>query len=411
MKRWVRKWRRWDARWLAPLPAGRWQLLAPADYPFFIPLLAAILVFGVTIGPRPGNVTWETALLCGVGFVLMLLLHFWAARSPRVRCFLLAGYMMLLLALGAGLVGLSIALPEKIFGFEQASLRVHVGPALALLMTVMLAVSAFAASKGTRRIKDEPMAAALSAIELFQPKNRRDFMGNTSVPAFIAILLLPFLRYPVELLLPAALGVLVVRPEWVSWVGPLALIVTWLLLVFGIVFERVMEILETLGRLCFIGPQLFLTCLVIVAGVGRWLGEYHVAYIFDSPTWTIPLYILFAYAFCWFYGFWCEILLARRIISLLRRDGAAESHVAYSYGGDPGVTEVENEGRTIALHGAGRFKIEGDYNARYLEREGITPAEKALAFLTPAELLAAFRTQIEAQRPPTSGTDPLASGA
>lgn len=406
VKRCVRRWRRWDAKYLAPLPAGSWQALAPADYPFFIPLLTAFLVFGVTIGPRPGNFTVETAGLCASGLSLMLLLHAWAARSERVRAHLLAWYMALLVGLGAGLVGLSFALPETQFNPDLPTLRVHVGPPLALLLAAMLFLSGWAAGYALRRFRPEPLRTVLETAELFQPKNRSDYMGDTPAPTFCAILLLPPLRYPVQLLLPAALGVLIVRPEWVFWTGVLTLVATWLILVFGIFFDRFMEILTTLGRLFFIGPQRILSCLVIVVGLARWFQEYHVAYLFDTPTWTLPLYIAFAYALCWFYGFWCEILLARRFITLLRPDGAAETNVTYSYGGDAEVTEVKNEGRTISFHGAGRFKIEGDYEPRYRKCENISDTEKALAFLTPAEMLATFRSQLEVRKPP-GGPDPL----
>jgi hypothetical protein len=319
----------------------------------------------------------------------MLGLHAWARRSETVRIWILMHYLLILLLLGS------------LLAFAAASWEggppVHVGPVIAVLLAIMLAFAAGMAATLSKRVPHETMPAALPRVELFQPKNRGDFKGDTPWLARVSIAFLPVLRYPLQLFLPPALAALLVSSEWVVWASLGAGFVAWLLLYLGILFERLMEILKTVGRLFFIGPQRILSATIIVIAVGRWWESHFIDYLFDNPfgNWTILSYIVFAYAVAWFYGFWCEILLARRFIRLFSDGVDHPMQVDYHFLGDEGVTRVENAGRTIALHGAGRLRVEGDYDAEYRRSEAMGGDEKALAFLTPAEFIADVRTQLE----------------
>jgi hypothetical protein len=134
---------------------------------------------------------------------------------------------------------------------------------------------------------------------------------------------------------------------------------------------------------------------------------HYVNYIFDTPAgiWTISFYIFFAYALTWFYGFWCEILVARRFIRLLSPRDEPVTTIPYRFEGEEAVSRVSKRRRTIALHGAGRIKVEGYYDRAYRIAERIGN-RKALTFLTPAELLATVRTQLE-DHEWTGARDPL----
>lgn len=401
----VRAWRRFDAWALAPLSAERrgWlQLLAPADYPFFVPLLAALLVFAVTVGPRFAQWTPVTLGLFALGLVLMLGLHAWARRSERVRIRLLAGYLAILLLLGALVVAIAVAFPPQSFDLDDRPLRVHLEPVVMVALTLMLGIASWVAGRIVKRVPGELMPSALPLVELFPPKDRYDYRGDTPWLALASIVLLVPLRYPVEVLLPAALAALVLPSGSLLWPCAGLVAATWIVLVLGSFFERLMEILATIGRLFFVGPQYFLSILVVLVAIARWMHVHYITYLFDAPGGnpTVAAYVFFAYAVAWFYGFWCDILLARRFIRLLSHRPGRFSSVPYSFAGSDTVSRVQNDGRMIALHGAGRLKLTGVYESSYdpdWHDRGAAPGgdRRALAFLTPSQLLGKFCTQIE----------------
>ncbi|HYJ79583.1 MAG TPA: hypothetical protein VEW03_08290, partial [Longimicrobiaceae bacterium] len=402
VRRFVRGWRGADAHLLKPLSDRRgavWQVLAPAEYPWFIPFLAAILVVGVTAGPRPLSGTPASYGLAALGIALMLAWHAAVLRSPWLRIRLLSGYLAILVIL-AGLVVWA--------SFRDPSTPLHLGPGVALALTAMLAVASWAAGAIGRRVKGETMQSALPWVELFPSKDRGDYTGDTPGLALVSIGFLVLLRYPVQLLLPPALVALVVPSGSLFWPCLATGVAAWLALVLGVLFDRLMEVMKTVGRLFFIGPQFVLSVVVIAIAVGRWSGSHFINYLFDRPggNGTVAWYIFFAYAVAWFYGFWCEILLTRRFIRVLARDGARVSQVPYEFHGDERASRVSNAGRTIALHGAGRLMVQGAYDADYRAEQRIGAQTPARTFLTPAELLHEFRTQLEDKGWPPEGEEP-----
>ncbi|MGO7565133.1 hypothetical protein ACC754_38715, partial [Rhizobium johnstonii] len=56
--------------------------------------------------------------------------------------------------------------------------------------------------------------------------------------------------------------------------------------------------------------------------------------------------------------------------------------IAYDYEGSETLRTVRNRGRTIALHGAGRLKIEGRYEDQY-QRQTKAASKRAIQFMTP----------------------------
>ena len=401
----VRGWRHFDAWALAPLSADRrpvLQLLAPADYPFFIPLLAALLVFAVTVGPLPAQWTPVTLGLFCLGLGLMLLLHAVAMRRERVRIRLLVGYLAVLLLVDGLFVAIAVAFPAASFDPGLRPLRVHLGPVVTVSLALMLWIASSVAGRIVQRVPGELMPTALPLVELFPPKDRYDYRGDTPRLALVSIAVLVPLRYPVEMLLPAALAALVLPTGSLLWPCVLLVAAAWFALFLGGLFDRLMEILSTVGRLFFIGPQFFLSLVVIAIALARWMHVHYVTYLFDAPGGnpTVALYVFFAYAVAWFYGFWCEILLARRFIRLLSDEPGRPTSVDYDFAGSDAVSRVRNDERQIALHGAGRLKVSGLYETNYdpaYRAPSDPPADgrRALTFLTPAQLLEEFRTQLE----------------
>ncbi|TPE52726.1 hypothetical protein [Amaricoccus solimangrovi] len=405
--RWlVRGWRRWDARLLRPLSEARplpWQVVAPADHPWFIPFLAAWMVVGVTLGPA---LDWSATnvALCLLGFALLAGLHAFVAGSRRRRAYLLLGYVAILLLLGALLIA-STAMPEFAL-FRPA--RVHVGPVLVVQLSVGLLVAELSSRWSTRPIPDDPLPSTLGQAELFPPNDRYDYGGGRSALAFLASLALTPLRYPLQLLLPGAFVALIVPEASMWWWFVTLTLVTWAFLLLGALYERLMEILNTLGRLCFVGPQWTVSAVVVALALARLMGVHYITYVFAAPATggTLVGYLLFAYALAWFYGFWADILLARRFLRLLAGSDGFVTAIPYDFapaaGAKMDLSPIRNHDRLIALHGAGRLRLQGAYESLYAEpRDQI-----ALYFLTPAEALARIRAQIETM-PRPGPRDPL----
>ena len=189
----------------------------------------------------------------------------------------------------------------------------------------------------------------------------------------------------------------------------------WFFLFLGELFSRLMEILKTLGRLFFIGPQRMLS-VIVIAIAARPLAARPLHHLplrrARAAIRTVALYVFFAYAVAWFYGFWCEILLARRFIRLLSdEDGRADPRSTTTSLGDEAVSRVRNGGRTDRA--ARRGAAEGQRaSTRTRLRSGIERTRRAdgraLTFLTPVQRCCAeFRTQLEDQRLARPGSDPL----
>lgn len=176
VKRFVRVWRRFDAWALQPLARNRapgWQVLAPADYPWFIPALCALLVMGVTVGPSFGSHPIMLGLL-GLGIALMGILHAAAMRSDWLRERLLGGYLAILALLGALLVAANLAFAPDDVDLNDNPLRLHIGPAMVVALVLMLTIASMAAAGAVRRLRGDAMPGALRKVELFPPNSRYD---------------------------------------------------------------------------------------------------------------------------------------------------------------------------------------------------------------------------------------------
>ena len=391
----VRGWRRLDAWANRPLPTRRrayWKLLAPDRYPWYAPALFLVLTVMLALGPTM-ETDWPNLILLVIGLVLFLGLNALAERRQVANNYLLTGQLTCLVAMLALLLWSS--LPE-VYGEMVAAPRLHVGVAVVLAITVALAAAFGFAAALFRSTADGGLADALPEVELFLPKDRYSFVGGGAKAAFFSALAIAPVRYPVELLLPGSLLTLFVPDHLLALTFLFVGGIMWILLFLGILFERLMEILKTLGRMFFIGPQRVISILVIAVAGAR-LAEIHfITYLFNGGSTgygnpVLMLYILLSYACVWYYGFWTDQFVARRLMRMLtlKPDWRTAISVAYPYHGDPTLSRVESEGRTISLHGAGRLKLRGHYE------DGYAGGGTALQFMTPAELIGQFRRQIE----------------
>lgn len=409
VKHFVRWWRRLDAFVNQPLPTGRgrfWTWLAPDGYPWFVPALAAILVLVMALGPTV-ELGWVNLLLLAGGLILLLLLQVAAARFRLANQYLLGGQLVILALL---VLLLTLGSRPEAYGLATAAPRLHIGVGIACALILAVGIDWFVAGTLFRSRAGGRLASVLPQVELFQPRGRYDFMGKGPIAALVSALAITPVRYPVELLLPGSLLCLFVPPHYLSYVFVVTVLLTWGVLFLGILFDRLMEILQTIGRLFFIGPQRVISILVIAVAVLRLLNVHYITYLFNAGSTgygnpTIMGYIFFAYATAWYYAFWCDHFVARRLIRLLdpKPGDVTPTEIPYPFAGDPKLTKISNAGRSISLHGAGRLKLQGHY-------EGDDPKGPALQFMTPAEVITQFRNQLEqTSLNPSSSEDLLAS--
>lgn len=410
VKRFVRWWRRFDAVVNQPLPAGRawfWTWLAPDGYAWFASALSILLVVVMALGPTFRTAPANIALLT-LGLALIVALHLGSRRKPRLNEYLLAGQLTILSLLAVVLVVLA---PLETFGADSRSLRLHIGVVIVSALVTSLGFGWVTARALFHSRKKGSLSRALPSVELFAPKDRYDFMGMSPIAALVSAFLIVPVRYPVQLLLPGSLLVLFAPDRYLVPLFFAAAATLWIALFLGTLFERLMEVLNTIGRLFFIGPQFAISVLVIAVAVLRLMDVHYITYLFNAGSGgygntTIMGYVGLTYVAAWYYAFWSEHFVARRVIRLL--DASCEEgtplSVDYPYDGPADLSPVESARRSISLHGAGRLKIQGYYKPNY------GPTGPVLQFLTSAELLTFFRSQME-QVPPGKirRGDPLAS--
>lgn len=392
-------WRRLDAWMNHPLRRPRsWlrAVLAPEGYPWFVPVLMVLLLAALSSGPTLQNWgRWNVAVLLA-GLAALAGLNLLAWRCRLVRSWLAAGQILLLAALS--LVVWMKAGPAA----RQADggLYRHIGLLVAAMLAVALPLDWLAARhlfrRGGSRLHD-----ALPRVELFRPNSRYDFRAH----GFVSALVIVPVRYPVALLLPGSLCALG-HPGGgaLLWWFAVPNLAAAFFLVIGVLFERIMEMLHTIGRLFFVGPQLVLSVAVVVVALLRLLGVHYVTYLFDTggaANLTILAYVALAYAVAWYYAFWSDQFAARRLIADL--DGtpsgdATPAEIPYPYVG-PELAKIEREGRAIALHGAGRLMARG----RSTEAGG----EPRFTFHTPQSLLETFQRRLESAGETRTDRDPL----
>lgn len=422
VKRAVRGWRRIDARFNRPASEGRawpWLLLLPSGVVWYAPMLALACVLGMALGPAPRTGGPQIAMLIlGLGGILLVHLN---AMRPVLHgqnggflWRICAGYLLVLFLMALILVALAGA-----ESYGDRGLQLHVGAAVAPSVCLGLALAGWLSSRLLRDAAPGAMAGLLGDTDLFSPRER--YRGDTDDVLLVVAALVALIQKPDRILLPAALLMLfldesardVIGRGWHGelWLLLVVTLVSWGVVTMGLVHERLMEILDTIGRLFFIGPQRVLSWLLIAIALLRLMENHFITYLFAGGVSVLVIYILLAYVVAWLYGFWCDLFLARRMLPLLKapddldppyryrvfqrpetRDTGADLQAAEDGPSSP-LSSVMAYGRSLALHGAGRFKIEGVHDADYADQQGIR--RRALAFLTPQQLTTRLRALAE----------------
>lgn len=369
-------------------------MLLPAGHPWFISVLALVLVCAMALGPawywEPVN---RALLTAGIG--LLILWHVVVMRWPRLVPWLPAGYLAIFVAIAVGLI---LFLTPGSSAGPRPPQRLHVGVVVAPYLCAALGLAALFARWTFRH---DAWPGGLERVELFDPNDRFEASGSRPAVSVGTSLLLPLLRFPVVLLFFGAAPVVVwpnAGPQWHNVEPRLVVFVTgvlfaWFLLFWGMLYDRLMELFRTVGRLFFVGPQRIVTFFVIMIGISLVARFHYISYLFDAGLKgdkTLLAYIALCYALAWFYGFLCDILLARRFLSVLESVYATNGFVRYDLDEDKtALSKVENEGRKLYLHGGGRIRVEGRYDASDVDK-----GKPAYGFLTTGEFLQRFREQV-----------------
>jgi hypothetical protein len=375
-------WRRQDLRHNRPVranpdqPLVRRLLLAPGQ-PRFLSWLAMLLVVSLALGPTLSPTSWGKIVLAMTGVAGLGLVNLLAHHRPPVARWLLLWQAVVLAAVCLAVWLLAGAGAREIEG----GLYRHVGIAgvglllLALLIDWLVARALFGGFR-TR------LAPALVLTELFE---RRVRQGVASTSLWHAFFVVPF-RQPLQLLFPGSLVLLVVPGDeglWPWFVIPN--LVAWAVLAAGGLSDRVQEMISTVSRTFFLGPPAVISITIVAVAISRLVLEIHyISYLFNlagpSWNWTVLAYTLSAYALTWYYSHWSTRFELYHLLASLRGEAGPPWRACYPYSGSP-VGATLAQGRSILLHGAGRFAVIG----RYCKTSGETAP--AFHFHRPDDLL------------------------
>ncbi len=348
----VRWWRKFDGFVNQPLPTGRawyWSWIAPDGYAWFVPAMSVMLIVVMALGCPTFRFVPATIGLLIFGLMLQLALHIGAWSQPWIQRYLLAGQLAILGVLITPI--LLFAQPET-YDDHSGSLRLHIGVAIIIILAIALGIAWCVAVRLFNPDGRGELARALPTVDLFPPTNRYDFMGTSPFAALFSAWLIVPVRYPVELLFPGSLLVLFVPDRFLSWVFVIVGLLSWIGLFLGALFERLMEVLKTVGRLFFVGPQFAISLLVIVVALARLNDVHYITYLFNAGSTgygntKIMGYLALCYLAAWYYAFWCDQFAARRVIGLLGGSVAVGPpfEVRYNYIGKQHLSPVKPNGR------------------------------------------------------------------
>jgi hypothetical protein len=403
-------WRKGDWRWsrLYWRESGQTQtwlsrLWGISGHPSWLMIFPAILIIGVTVGP-----TWEfeqpVRLKAGLVSAVILWLGLAVLDSMRKQWNERFGFWVQAAALlAASLFVVWWADPHDREAHD--GLYHHI---LLLFVPITLACTVIAALLAWLLVRDccGSLAPALTEVPLFQKRRSNHLSGQSWFHAFLVV---PFVQ-PLPLLFTGAVFVLTpeqvavpfldlhvpLAPGWfkerftiwgfpVPWGFLFGVGLAWLTLGVGGKSQRIDEMLETIGRLLFVGPQVVVTVAVTVLGLARVLNVSYVTYLLDAEegvvNWSIVAYFTTAYVLCWFYAYWTEHFMGVRLLDLFRNDHTESGHPARVLYLGPVDSRIVAGERYLQLHGAGRLVVCG---------RGLDPKHQvvdAFQFYTPDSLL------------------------
>ena len=211
------------------------------------------------------------------------------------------------------------------------------------------------------RAADCTYPASLPMTELFQVR-QTPLVNSSSKSIDLLLALFGILLSPLRVLWAVAIAVLLSGPAYLLWTGLAAFVSMASLMLLAGLDERLESSLHLLMHRLFRGTALVISMLVIGLAAARLLGETYVTTIFDSASgMEIILYLVVPYGLAWWYDYWVDRLLGQQLFYLLTDDhDSGNTSAVYPYVLAPALavhppTLVPVDGRTIELHGQGRF--------------------------------------------------------
>lgn len=340
---------------------GRWQRVFGQGHSMAAWLFMLPAILFTTFGPTPRWRGWPMAVCLVAGLAAYVVcVRRWPARSAHGRGLL--GLQWLVLALLSALLWWQSA-PSSLEA-EAAPYRHVFAPILLLLL--LAAALAFPLAgwvlKGGAAEHASRLAGLLARTELFdtprppEPTVRRFLHGLVNAPLYNPLHLL---------LLPALPVVLVPRHYAVPTYAALWLAVSWLVLTFAGMYDRLNLAVRVVKRMFLIGGQGVVSLAIIVLAVLRLAGVDYVSTLLDTASTTVvSFYIVAAYCAFWLYEYWINRALAERLLPLL--DAAAPpvarlAWVPYPIRPEAVASRVQAAGRAIEVFAGGRFVVTGAY--------------------------------------------------
>jgi len=325
--------------WLCMLPAIVFTMLGPTPrwrgLPLAMTLMAGLVVYVAGVRLRPARRAHGRGLLGLQWLVLALLsaLLWWQSGPSSIEA-------------------------------EAAPYRHVFAPILLLLLLV--AALAFPLAdlvlKGMATEHGPLLARLLAGTELFDPSRQPE----PSVRRFLHGLINAPLYHPLHLLLLPALPVVLVPRHYAEpTYAALWLAVSWLILTFAGMYDRLNLAIRVVKRMFLIGGQGLVSIAIIVLAVLRLARVDYVTTLLDTASaMVVSFYILAAYSAFWLYEYWINRALAERLLPLLDQaapPGARLAWVPYPVRPEAVASRVQTTGRAIEVFAGGRFVVTGGY--------------------------------------------------
>lgn len=207
--------------------------------------------------------------------------------------------------------------------------------------------------------KYRPWSLLLNCVELFEANKDKE----VSIGQFLRSLIVTPVNYPLQLLFPVAVIVLIVPKDYMNYAAILTLLINIVVLAFAGAHQRLNQMLRLTRRGFFLGAPLILSLGVILLAVGRYVEFSYVSIILDSTkSHVILAFLVSAYVIIWFYEVWIGHALCEKLLTLfVDEDVPTKSRLSYDYNraSGSGVTTL-NENQFLQVHG-GRFVVVGRY--------------------------------------------------
>ncbi|WOB07798.1 hypothetical protein [Piscinibacter gummiphilus] len=340
---------------------GRWQRLFAQGHSLvpWLCMLPAILF--TMLGPTPRWRGLPVAAAAAAGLLAYLAcVRLWPGRRSQGQGLL--GLQWLVLAVLSGLLW---------WQSGPASLEADAAPyrhVFAPILLVLLLVAALAfplanwVLKGLGAEHAARLAGLLAWTELFdtprrpEPSLRRFLHGLVNAPLYNPLHLL---------LLPALPVVLVPRHYAQPAYAALWLAISWLILTFAGMYDRLNLAVRVVKQMFLIGGQGVVSVTIIGLALLRLAGVDYVSTLLDTASArVVSLYIVAAYSAFWLYEYWINRALTERLLPLLDDTvpaGERRAWVPYRVHREAVASRVRAEGRAIEVFAGGRFVVTGAY--------------------------------------------------